>query len=73
MDKGWFIRCEKSGGIMDLLKMHKAKYIGVGGTKCSCCNPYKGRGRKKLNRMARSSLKSSTKKEVLSFLQEDLV
>lgn len=58
---------------MDLLKMHKAKYIGIRGVKCSCCNPYRGSYKKKLNRMARSSLKSSTKKEVLSFLQEDLV
>lgn len=49
---------------MDKFKIEQMCKIGVGGLKCGCCNMYKGIYRKKLNRLARKSLKNKTRKEV---------
>jgi len=38
---------------MDDFKANMNKRLGVGGLHCHCCNPYFGKDRKKLRRMAR--------------------
>jgi hypothetical protein len=42
---------------MDKFKSKMNQRCEVGGMKCSCCNPYHGKDKKKLNRIARRSLK----------------
>ncbi len=40
---------------MDMFKHASNKFIGIGGVKCHCCNPFKGNG-KTLRRHARRSM-----------------
>ena len=35
------------------------KEAGKGGVKCPCCNPYKGKHRKKLHRVTRARFKNN--------------
>lgn len=37
---------------------------GWAGPKCHCCNPYRGKSKKQLNRLARAGLKSDDVREV---------
>jgi hypothetical protein len=48
---------------MDSYKHAMTSYVGVGGLHCYCCNSYKGKTKRKLNRMARRKLKNDFKKE----------
>ena len=47
---------------MNEFKQCMMQHIGVGGNKCSCCNQFHGKVKKKLNRMARAKLSINTKK-----------
>ena len=49
---------------MDKFKEYQNSHCGVGGVHCDCCNDYKGKHRKKLNRLARKSFKEETIKEI---------
>lgn len=52
---------------MDAFKQKMTNQCGVGGIKCSCCNPFhpsdKDKTKKKLNRLARRTLKQDDKKD----------
>ena len=49
---------------MDKFTEKQNDICDVGGVHCDCCNPYKGKKRKVLNRMARKQLKIDLDKEV---------
>jgi hypothetical protein len=49
---------------MDKFKEHMNHNVGVGGIHCECCNPYHGKDKKFLNRLARTKLKEETRKEI---------
>lgn len=49
---------------MDDYKKEMQCKCSVGGIHCSCCNPYTGKDKKMLNRIARSMLKRKLKKDV---------
>lgn len=44
---------------------------GIGGVKCPCCNKNRGKGRAKLNRLARRKLKKIVEKDVINELTPD--
>lgn len=48
---------------MDDYKTAMTSYTGVGGLKCPCCNHYKGKNKRKLNRLARRKLKKDLTKQ----------
>ena len=45
----------------DRFKKLMHKRCGVGGIHCYCCNMYKGKFRRKLNKLARTELKRQDK------------
>jgi len=45
----------------DTFKKQMNKRCGVGGMKCQCCNPYKGKDKPKLNRAVRRTIKDLRK------------
>lgn len=47
----------------DDFKKEMNSRCGVGGMKCHCCNDYKGKDKKVLNRLARRTIKQKDKKE----------
>ncbi|NOR27534.1 MAG: hypothetical protein GQ540_03280 [Lutibacter sp.] len=54
----------------DQVKKQMHKRCGVGGIKCSCCNDYNGKERKKLMRMVRRVNKYKIRKKLLDFKEE---
>ena len=48
---------------MDLFKAEMNRRCDVGGIHCHCCNPFRGKDKKMLNRMTRKKLKNDVKKE----------
>jgi len=44
---------------MDDVKKKQHKFLGYGGMKCRCCNPFRDAHRGKLNKAARAALKES--------------
>lgn len=54
----------------DLFRRIKDKMLGGGGAKCDCCNPFFGKDRKKLNRIARSIMKEVTREELMTSLSD---
>lgn len=48
---------------MDEFKRVREHFVGIGGTKCPCCNPYFGKDREKLSRKTRHRLKQKDRKE----------
>lgn len=55
---------------MDKFKEVQNSCCGVGGINCTCCNPYYGKTKKFLNKIARSILKRITKKEIEKEIEE---
>lgn len=49
---------------MDNFKIKQLKEIGHGGFKCPCCNTFKGKNKRILNKIVRSNLKLDLKKEL---------
>lgn len=53
---------------MDAFKQKMTKKCEIGGIKCSCCNPFhpsdRDKTKKKLNRLARRTLKASDQKDL---------
>ena len=43
---------------MDEFKKCQMNHVGIAGMKCRCCNSFRKRKKKMLNRMARSKMKS---------------
>jgi len=48
----------------DIFRKSMDNACDVGGVKCDCCNKWKGKARKQLNRIVRRRLKNSLKKEI---------
>ena len=48
---------------MDIFKAEMNRRTGVGGIHCDCCNPYFGKEKRILNKMARQRLKRELRKE----------
>jgi hypothetical protein len=46
------------------IKAITQKYLGPGGVRCHCCNPFFGKDRKKLNRLIRHKLSSNLRKSL---------
>ncbi len=42
----------------------------VGGVKCDCCNPYKGKERKKLRKLARTHLKQDLQNKLRNIIND---
>lgn len=49
---------------MNEFKECQLRYIAIAGMKCPCCNQFRGKSKKKLNRMARAKLKFRAQKTV---------
>jgi hypothetical protein len=49
---------------MDAFKSEMQKKCGVGGIYCYCCNDYKGKRKKTLNRLARRKLQVKDKEDI---------
>ena len=49
---------------MDDYKTQLQLKCSVGGIHCACCNPYFGKDKKMLNRMARTMLKRNLQKDL---------
>jgi hypothetical protein len=55
---------------MDSFKKIQHEKSIVGGIYCACCNPFFGKSRKVLNRVARRVLRQRDKKEILKVDEE---
>jgi len=55
----------------DIFKQLMHDNCGVGGIKCYCCNDWKGKARKGLNRIVRAMLKQHDLKENIREQEKD--
>ena len=49
---------------MEVFKFEQLKQCDIGGLGCNCCNKWKGKNRKKVNRVARRKIKLKDKKYI---------
>jgi hypothetical protein len=56
---------------MDEFKKCMNQACSIGGVHCDCCNPYQGKNKPKLNRIARRKLKQQTSNEIKHLGEDD--